>query len=100
MGRDLEADSGTVAITVQWQGKHVSTTVELLLGKHVPTAVVMPAMGETVCCLCGPCQRVIKRREFGATRQLSSTRVAEKRWCNSSVDGWQEFYIGGCECRT
>jgi hypothetical protein len=47
------------------QGKHASTTVELLLGKHVPAAVVMPTMGETVCCLCGLCQRVIKRRELG-----------------------------------
>jgi hypothetical protein len=29
--------------------------------------------------------------------QLSSARVAEKRWCYSWVDSWQEFCTGSCE---
>jgi hypothetical protein len=35
-GRDLKANIGKAAVAVQRHSKHISTTIELLLGKHVP----------------------------------------------------------------
>jgi hypothetical protein len=58
LGRDFEANNETATVAVQWRRKHASTTIELLLGKHVPAATVTHATGETGCCLRGPCRRV------------------------------------------
>jgi hypothetical protein len=66
-------------VAVQRHGKHASTTIELLLGKHFPAASVTYATGEIGCCLRGPCRGAIKK-ETGATSQLSSAREAGKRW--------------------
>jgi hypothetical protein len=35
LGRDLEANNGTTAVSVQLRRKHASTRIDLLLGKHV-----------------------------------------------------------------
>lgn len=50
---DLEANNETAVVAVQLHGKHISTTVELLLGKHVPTATTTHAVGEIGRCLRG-----------------------------------------------
>jgi hypothetical protein len=71
---------------MQQRDKHASTTVELLLSKRVPVAMVTHATGEMGCCLS---QGVTKRRELGQPVQLSSAREAEKRWRCSSVDSWE-----------
>jgi hypothetical protein len=46
LGRDLDANDGTAAAAVQRRGKHTSTTIELLLGKHVLVATVTHATGK------------------------------------------------------
>jgi hypothetical protein len=51
LGGDLEANNGKAAVAVQRRGKHVYTTTELLLDKHVPEATFTHAAGETGCCL-------------------------------------------------
>jgi hydrogenase/urease accessory protein HupE len=53
--------------------------IELLLDKHVPTAMVMHAVGE-MGCLHGPHHGVVIRRELGQPAQLISARETEKRW--------------------
>jgi hypothetical protein len=73
LGRDLKANNAMGPLLC-------NATIELLLSKHVPTETVMHAMGEMGCCLHGPCQGVIKRREFGQLVQLSSAREAEKKY--------------------
>jgi hypothetical protein len=64
-GQGFEANNGMVAVALQRRGKHVSTIIELLPGKHVPAATVTHATGETGCFLHGRHLGVIKRREFG-----------------------------------
>jgi hypothetical protein len=72
-GRDLEANNGMAAVAAQRRCKHISVTVELLLGKRVPAAtgerVVVYAVPRDnkvkCCCLCGPRRGVIKRIELG-----------------------------------
>jgi hypothetical protein len=64
MGRDLEANNRTTAVAVQRRGKHISTTMKLLLGIHVPAAT-----GETGCCLRVPRRGIIKKRT-GATKSF------------------------------
>jgi hypothetical protein len=71
---------------VQRRGKHACTTIELLLGKHVPAATVTHATGETGCCLSGPCRGVIKKRKLGLPSQSSSAREGQKRWRSNSFD--------------
>jgi hypothetical protein len=43
-GSDLEANKGTTPVAVQRRGKHAST-IDLLLGKHVPAETFMYASG-------------------------------------------------------
>jgi hypothetical protein len=64
LGRDLEANNGTAAITVERRGKHASTTIELLLGKHVPAATATHATGKIGRCLRGSRRAVVKRKEL------------------------------------
>jgi hypothetical protein len=56
--------------------------------------------GEAGCYVSGVLRGVMKRRELGQPVQLSSAREAEKRWCYSWVDNWQESWTGDCGKRT
>jgi hypothetical protein len=64
VGGDLEANNGTTAYAVQRRGKHASTTMELLLGKHVPAASLTHATEATGCCLRDLRRGFIKIREL------------------------------------
>jgi hypothetical protein len=46
LGRDLKANNGMATTAVQRHDKHASTTIEILLSKHVPTATDTHATGE------------------------------------------------------
>jgi hypothetical protein len=110
-------------------GKHTSTKIELLLGKHVPAGRVTNATGETGWFLRGPLQGVRKKRIAATSFQLSvgswvlQGRLrrdgavvqcsAESQPVNRRLGGWcemvaslrpsllrQEFCTGGCEERT
>jgi hypothetical protein len=65
LGRDLKANNVTASVTVQRRGKHASTAIELLLGKHVPPATATHATGEMGRCLRGSRRGVVKRKELG-----------------------------------
>jgi hypothetical protein len=66
---DIEAKNGTEAVAVQRRRKYSSTTIELLLGKHVPEATVTYATGKTRCCLRGTRRGIIENRT-GATSSV------------------------------
>jgi hypothetical protein len=63
---------------VQRRGEHTSTTIELLLGKHVLVAGVTHASGGKRDVVY-EVRALQKRRELGRPVQLSSAREAEKK---------------------
>jgi hypothetical protein len=71
LGRELQANNETVAVSVQRSGKHTSTTIELLLGKHFPAEIVTNATRERGYFLRSQ-RRGVKKKRIGATSfQLS-----------------------------
>jgi hypothetical protein len=75
LGRDLEGNNGTAAVAVQRPAKHVSTTTELLFGKHIPAEVFIHATGETGVVYAVRTEE-LKRRELGQPVHLSYVREA------------------------